>query len=50
VTCYQWAHKAGIFTSANAGERRQEYLRLRADGIPRASDSSGGVADEHQSA
>jgi transposase, IS30 family len=32
VTCYQWAHKAGIFTSANAEARRQEYLRLRADG------------------
>jgi transposase, IS30 family len=36
VTCYQWAHKAGIFTSTNAETRRQAYLRLRADGIPRA--------------
>ena len=36
VTCYQWAHKAGIFTSTNAEELRQEYLRLRAGGIPRA--------------
>ncbi len=24
VTCYQWAHKAGIFTSTNAEARRQE--------------------------
>lgn len=36
VTCYQWAHKAGIFTSTNVEARRQEYLRLRAEGVPRA--------------
>jgi transposase, IS30 family len=36
VTCYQWAHKAGIFTGTSAEARRQEYLRLRAGGVPRA--------------
>lgn len=38
VTCYPWAHKAGIFTSEarKTNPRREEFLRLRADGLTRA--------------
>lgn len=35
VTCYVWAHKAGIFTAENADAKRQEFLRLRRDGLSR---------------
>jgi len=38
VTCYAWAHKAGIFTSEarKTNPRREEFLRLRAQGLTRA--------------
>jgi IS30 family transposase/transposase-like protein len=38
VTCYAWAHKAGIFTSEGrrVNPRREEFLRLRAEGLTRA--------------
>ena len=38
VTCYAWAHKAGIFTSEarKVNPRREEFLRLRAAGLTRA--------------
>jgi IS30 family transposase len=38
VTCYQWAHQAGIFTSEarRVNPRREEFLRLRAEGMTRA--------------
>jgi IS30 family transposase len=38
VTCYAWAHKAGIFTSEarKTNPRREEFLRLRAAGLTRA--------------
>ncbi len=36
VTGYAWAHRAGIFTSDDANERKAEFLRLRADGVLRA--------------
>lgn len=38
VTCYAWAHKAGIFTSEarKTNPRREEFLRLRAEGLTRA--------------
>lgn len=38
VTCYAWAHKAGIFTSEarRVNPRREEFLRLRAEGLTRA--------------
>jgi IS30 family transposase len=36
VTCYQWAHKAGIFTSEYSRRRREDYLRLRSTGVSRA--------------
>jgi len=35
VTCYAWAHRAGIFTGAHADAKRQEFLRLRAQGVAR---------------
>lgn len=38
VTCYAWAHKAGIFTSEarRTNPRREEFLRLRAEGLSRS--------------
>jgi IS30 family transposase len=38
VTCYAWAHKAGIFTSEarKVNPRREEFLRLRAAGATRS--------------
>ncbi len=38
VTCYAWAHKAGIFTSEarKVNSRREEFLRLRAAGLTRS--------------
>lgn len=38
VTCYAWAHRAGIFTSEarKTNPRREEFLRLRAEGLTRA--------------
>lgn len=37
VTCYKWAHQAGIFTSEarRVLPRREEFLRLRAEGLTR---------------
>lgn len=37
VTCYAWAHKAGIFTSEarKVNPRKEEFLRLRAAGLTR---------------
>lgn len=38
VTCYSWAYKAGIRTSEarRVNPRREEFLRLRAEGLSRA--------------
>ncbi len=38
VTCYSWAYKAGIRTSQarKVNPRREEFLRLRAEGLSRA--------------
>lgn len=38
VTCYSWAHKAGIRTgeARKVNPRREEFLRLRAEGLSRA--------------
>jgi len=32
ITCYKWAHQAGIFTGKSADAQRQEFLRLRGEG------------------
>lgn len=38
ITCYSWAYKAGIRTSEarEVNPRREEFLRLRAEGLTRA--------------
>jgi IS30 family transposase len=38
VTCYAWAHKAGIFTSAarKVNPRKEEFMRLRGQGLTRS--------------
>jgi len=36
VTCYKWAHQAGIFTGKNVDAKREEFARLRAAGLTRA--------------
>ena len=35
VTCYKWAHQAGIFTGKDVSDERQEFLRLRSEGVSR---------------
>jgi len=34
VSCYVWAHKAGIFMAAYSDAKRQEFFRLRRGGVP----------------
>ena len=36
VTCYKWAHQAGIFTGIDTRAQRARFQRLRADGVSRA--------------
>ena len=48
VTCYSWAHRAGVFTSKYADDRRQEFLRLRASGMPRANAARKLGIEQHQ--
>ena len=36
VTCYKWAHQAGIFTGQDTRAQRAQFQRLRADGLSRA--------------
>ncbi len=47
-TCYAWAHRAGVFTSTYADDRRQEFLRLRSEGVPRAEAARELGIDQHQ--
>ena len=35
VTCYKWAHQAGIFTGRDVSDQRAEFLRLRGEGVSR---------------
>jgi IS30 family transposase len=35
VTCYKWAHQAGIFTGKDVSDQRAEFLRLRSEGVSR---------------
>ena len=48
VTCYQWAHRAGIFTSEarRVNARREEFLRLRAAGLTRSEAAERVRADK----
>ena len=36
VTCYKWAHQAGIFTGRSADAKRKEFAQLREAGLTRA--------------
>ena len=48
VTGYAWAHRAGIFTSDDANERKAKFLRLRAAGVPRADAAHQLGIEQHQ--
>jgi transposase len=52
VTCYKWAHQAGIFTSEarKVNPRREEFLRLRADGLSRSEAAERVRADRRSAA
>lgn len=39
-TCYQWVNKAGLNTSPPRGQKREEFLRLRAAGKSRKEATS----------
>jgi IS30 family transposase len=51
ITCYKWANRAGIFTSEarKVNPRREEFLRLRAEGLTR-SEAAGRVRADKRSA
>lgn len=48
VTCYAWAHKAGIFTGAYADAKRQEFLQLRQEGLSRRDAAARLGIEAHQ--
>lgn len=48
VTGYASAHRAGIFTSDDANERKFKFLGLRAEGAPRADEAGQLVIEQHQ--
>jgi IS30 family transposase len=52
VTCYQWANKAGIFTSEarKVNPRKEEFLKLRAEGLTRAEAAERVRADKRSAA
>jgi len=37
VTCYKWAHQAGIFTGTDTRAKRAQFQHLRSDGVSRAA-------------
>jgi transposase-like protein len=48
VTCYKWAHQAGIFTGKDVTAQREEFLRLRAEGLSRAQAAAGVGVDKRR--
>lgn len=48
VTCYAWAHKAGIFTGEYADAKRQAFLTLRREGLSRRAAASRLGVEAHQ--
>jgi IS30 family transposase len=52
VTCYKWAHQAGIFTSEarRVNPRRERFLRLRQEGMTRAEAAAAVRADKRSAA
>jgi len=49
VTCYKWAHQAGIFTGKDTAPQRVEFARLRAEGVSR-TDAAKAVGVDKRSA
>lgn len=52
VTCYKWAHKAGIFTSEarRVNPRRERFLQLRREGLSRSEAAAEVKADARSAA
>ena len=52
VTCYKWAHQAGIFTSEarKVNPRREKFLQLRAEGLTRSEAAAVVRADPRSAA
>ncbi len=52
VTCYSWAHKAGVFTgeARKVNPRREKFLQLRADGMSRSEAAAAVRADARSAA
>ena len=48
VTCYVWAHKAGIFPAEYADAKRQDFLRLRSGGLSRREAAARLGIEGHQ--
>ena len=48
VTAYVWAHKAGIFTAEYSDAKRQEFLRLRREGVSRRAAARALGIEAHQ--
>ena len=46
ITCYKWAHQAGIFTGGIVDAKRDEFLRLRSAGLSRAEAAKQVDADK----
>ncbi|AHH20222.1 putative transposase [Nocardia nova SH22a] len=46
ITCYKWAHQAGIFTGKSAEPPREEFLRLRRAGRSPAEAAAAVGADK----
>jgi IS30 family transposase len=36
ITCYKWAHQAGIFTGTDTRAKRAQFQHLRTNGVSRA--------------
>ncbi|MHA7295195.1 IS30 family transposase [Arthrobacter sp. HLT1-21] len=50
VTCYKWAHRAGIFTGTDTRAQRARFLDLRAAGVSRAAAASEVQVDKRTAA
>lgn len=52
VTCYAWAHRAGIFTgeARKVNPRREKFLRLRSEGLSRPEAAAQVSADGRSAA
>lgn len=48
VSCYVWAPKAGIFMAAYSDAKRQEFLRLRREGVSRREAAGRLGIEAHQ--